>query len=635
MALYLGNDEISQKVLLNGNVDVQLPEMSSNTNGQVLSNDGTNPVWVDEQVGYKQITNCITEIPQDIKMELSNGTITIKAGSKVYNADGSVYDLDNDLSHTPNWGVLTGKSIGLMVFPVISNNKITGIDASNQSLVFSGDTAPTFSGNYAYWLDTVNKKVKYTNDAGVTWLENRAFPLCLVSTTDNAVTSIDQIFNGFGFIGSTVFSLPGVKGLIPNGRNEDGSLNNNLFVVPEICLTDYSTSTRDVYFSYGKPGTLQETTILTISEQQPNTTSTLWYQPSKNIIKRISADGTSISIPGLLFGKFKFENNKVVSLTPKLPIRVPDIQEVVTKDEYLTENEIQRQIFNRIYDGRDLTKVFANEIAKYSDEWAWIKARISAANYEGLYVGDYIPVTMNAGTVGGASIAQQIFQCQIAGIDTYTGCGDTEIGHHIDFISREVIDSTVTWNPENNNNGTSVQANPWLASQAYAYLNGVNNYTTSAYNNVAHGGDYSAGGILQLLPTKLTNLIVTKRNLLDSRYNSTKLLTYSTTWAWGDMGKLWLPNEIEVYGTQIRSNLGYAQGYWNPEANITVAYPIYLGSGRNRIKRVSSGGRSRWWLSSADSQYFAHVCDVDGNGSATSNIATYAGFCCPLCFRIA
>ena len=312
-----------------------------------------------------------------------------------------------------------------------------------------------------------------------------------------------------------------------------------------------------------------------------------------------------------------------------------ELDNYVTTTEYLTENEIQRQIFNRIYDGRDLTQIFANEIAKYSDEWAWIKARISAANYEGLYVGDYIPVTMNAGTVGGASIAQQIFQCQIAGIDTYTGCGDTEIGHHIDFISKEVIDSTVTWNPEDNNNGTSVQANPWLASQAYAYLNGVNNYTTSAYNNVAHGGDYSAGGILQLLPTKLTNLIVTKRNLLDSRYNSTKLLTYSTTWAWGDMGKLWLPNEIEVYGTQIRSNLGYAQGYWNTEANIAVAYPIYLGSGRNRIKRVSSGGRSTWWLSSAVSGNSTYVCYVGGNGYANSGNAALAGIRCPLCFRIA
>lgn len=622
MALYLGNDEISQKVLLNGNVGVQLPEMSSNTNGQVLSNDGTNPVWVDEQVGYKQITNCITEIPQDIKMELSNGTITIKAGSKVYNADGSVYDLDNDLSYTPNWGVLTGKSIGLMVFPVISNNKITGIDASNQSLVFSGDTAPTFSGNYAYWLDTVNKKVKYTNDAGVTWLENRAFPLCLVSTTDNAVTSIDQVFNGFGFMDTTLFALPGIKGLIPNGRNENGTLRNYPITTTIISFMNREDTRTNTYFGINSVGTV----IISARIDTGN----IYYNEKENYIYN---NGNKNYF--YFAGTFSSNNGKISTFKINLPIRVPDIQEVVIKDEYLTENEIQRQIFNRIYDGRDLTKIFANEIAKYSDEWAWIKARISAANYEGLYVGDYIPVTMNAGTVGGASIAQQTFQCQIAGIDTYTGCGDTEIGHHIDFISREVIDSTVTWNPENNNNGTSVQANPWLASQAYAYLNGVNNYTTSAYNNVAHGGNYSAGGILQLLPTKLTNLIVTKRNLLDSRYDSTKLLTYSTTWVWGDMGKLWLPNEIEVYGTQIRSNLGYAQGYWNPEANIAVAYPIYLGSGRNRIKRVSSGGRSSWWLSSADSYNSANVCHVNGYGHANSYNATYASIRCPLCFRIA
>lgn len=34
------------------------------------------------------LTNCLTEIPQDIKLELSNGTLTIKAGSKVYVPNG-------------------------------------------------------------------------------------------------------------------------------------------------------------------------------------------------------------------------------------------------------------------------------------------------------------------------------------------------------------------------------------------------------------------------------------------------------------------------------------------------------------------------------------------------------------------
>ena len=40
MALYVGDNEISQKILLKGNVGVQLPTMSSDTEGQYLSNDG-------------------------------------------------------------------------------------------------------------------------------------------------------------------------------------------------------------------------------------------------------------------------------------------------------------------------------------------------------------------------------------------------------------------------------------------------------------------------------------------------------------------------------------------------------------------------------------------------------------------
>ena len=36
----------------------------------------------------QMITNCITEIPQDIKLELNNGILTLKAGSKVYVPNG-------------------------------------------------------------------------------------------------------------------------------------------------------------------------------------------------------------------------------------------------------------------------------------------------------------------------------------------------------------------------------------------------------------------------------------------------------------------------------------------------------------------------------------------------------------------
>ena len=41
-----------------------------------------------KKLNTTQITNCITEIPQDIKLELVDGTLILKAGSKVYVPNG-------------------------------------------------------------------------------------------------------------------------------------------------------------------------------------------------------------------------------------------------------------------------------------------------------------------------------------------------------------------------------------------------------------------------------------------------------------------------------------------------------------------------------------------------------------------
>ena len=80
---------------------------------------------------------------------------------------------------------------------------------------------------------------------------------------------------------------------------------------------------------------------------------------------------------------------------------------VVTAGDIPTESgsNVQDAVFaataiaNRIYQGVDLSVTFATEIAAapYSGNvWAWIKARIQAANFTGINVGDYIPFTANA-----------------------------------------------------------------------------------------------------------------------------------------------------------------------------------------------------------------------------------------------
>ena len=165
------------------------------------------------------ITNCITEIPQDIKLELNNGTLTLKAGSKVYVPNGSgVFDevvIANDISSDSFAG-----SIARFVFIDINNNTINAASA-----VFSGQTSPTLSG-VGFWYDTVNNIIRRTTDSGATWTTGYSFPIAIVTSVNDVATSINQTFNGFGYIGSVVFLLPGVTGMFPNGKNEDGTLRN-------------------------------------------------------------------------------------------------------------------------------------------------------------------------------------------------------------------------------------------------------------------------------------------------------------------------------------------------------------------------------------------------------------------------
>ena len=162
------------------------------------------------------VTNCIIEIPHDIKLELSGGTLTLKAGSKVYKPIGTFGTNDSDLTVTKD----TNGTYLLVSW------SLSSLELININNVFSGASQPTISSQNAIWFDTTNNVIKETYDTGSTWSGNLYFPLAIVTVSGGQISSIDQVFNGFGFIGSTEFALPGVTVLVPNGRKSDGSLNN-------------------------------------------------------------------------------------------------------------------------------------------------------------------------------------------------------------------------------------------------------------------------------------------------------------------------------------------------------------------------------------------------------------------------
>ena len=193
-------------------------------------------------------TNRILEIPQDIKLELNNGSITLKAGSKVYVPNGFKSD-----GTTPKFDVVTIKSDLTPAFVVPNDSDFMWL---------SVQTAPTFNCNERTGFSSglaVNRPstgIYYATDTNVFYFNNiihkMSFPFGIVTGGGNTstVVSIDQVFNGFGYIGSTVFALPGVKVQIPNGRNEDGAYINYIEEITSVKTNTFTSESGSVDLFY-------------------------------------------------------------------------------------------------------------------------------------------------------------------------------------------------------------------------------------------------------------------------------------------------------------------------------------------------------------------------------------------------
>lgn len=189
-------------------------------------------------------TNGITYIPQDIKFEIVDGTTpTLYAGSEVwvpYGRNAPEYSIGDSL----NSGIITAISWdGSALFYKVRYDTDLNIDITDDPSVadvvtsispahgfwwfnqhYSQDTAPSNFGRYALWWDSSTNIVKITSDSGSTWQNYVSLPVGVFTMAGTGATkTLKYVFNGVGYIGTTVFAVPGVKGLMADGLNEDGS----------------------------------------------------------------------------------------------------------------------------------------------------------------------------------------------------------------------------------------------------------------------------------------------------------------------------------------------------------------------------------------------------------------------------
>lgn len=266
--------------------------------------------------------------------------------------------------------------------------------------------------------------------------------------------------------------------------------------------------------------------------------------------------------------------------------------------KYVTKAELLAEITPNDYlnEGRDLTAVFADEIANFSDPWAWAQDRLDKGNFGDIREGDYITITLTTG---------EVVDMQIAGICTHTGIFSGAVKAHIDWISRDCLNDTHAWNGSNDNNGTSAEPQPFIASAVYAWLEST---------------------VYPTLPQEVRNIIKGKRLYMPTRYNASSKLTDDASWADKTFPHLWLPFEGEIFEHASWSTKGFGTA-------CCVQYPLFANSWKARMKREGKGGTLvYWWTASAYSGSATRVVYVYTGGMSDHNNASVADGV-PVCFR--
>ena len=141
---------------------------------------------------------------------------------------------------------------------------------------------------------------------------------------------------------------------------------------------------------------------------------------------------------------------------------------------------------------------------------------------------------------------------------------------------------------------------------------------------------YLINNISQTLPAELSNIIVDKHMLMESRYSADAAdkLTTSIGWDWVNLGKLWLPTEYEIFGSTVWGTKGWSAGQ-------AIQYPLFANNNLHRIKgKGNDGANADWWLCTIYSGNSTSCCLVSSYGLAASYGNASDNRLVPLCFRI-
>ncbi len=297
-------------------------EKCSDDTGEVYDNVKQIARNLEETFNNNHISNCVLRMPQRIKYEINEeiGTIRLKAGSEVFlpKSDGSIEKIILE-SDTPWNGDLWAFDVNfarIVLLFYCPELKCLKTCVSSEG-IFHQETAPDKEKIPYYGLalwDNGNE-LKITYDSGTTW-DIVTLPVLYgtpiwVDTDQNKNTlfknnmaysgwkkTVAEVFNGFGFFGRKIFSLPDVTMTVPDGLNDDGSYKNIIYTTDDVNIYDLNEEASRTGFFHimkeknkkfrGYGGLYCETDFIPEPNQINKSKDVKYYSAKSNLITEIA-----------------------------------------------------------------------------------------------------------------------------------------------------------------------------------------------------------------------------------------------------------------------------------------------------------------------------------------------------------
>ena len=359
-------------------------------------------------------TNCVTEIPQDIKLELNEvveyyawqpddiheadvytKTPTIQVGTQLYNYyyyeaidtisivnsetsfthGGLTYTRHSALDETARKLILKAGSKIWIPYGTTEVYQVGDTDAYNHTVIAtswdgskffyaielqsdiafggssvtdtkarllyfslpnllgtfrshsSGTAKPSTGTNQVFYNTQDNTIKRYTNgtDLGFTY----SLPIAMIiANGSSTVGSIYQIFNGFNYIGSTIFTLPNIKMLASNGRNQDGTYQNFNLMTDKVFVKQYTATGFSPAFMISASGNISGIDYIinpTVGSTPP--ASGWFYNTNTNRVYYINGDVWKEQ-PWIMFGYATIQNSVIQKFTPATTFRAVDYNDL-------------------------------------------------------------------------------------------------------------------------------------------------------------------------------------------------------------------------------------------------------------------------------------------------------------------